>query len=729
MSKRLFCLMVVALAATPGFAQLTNGDFEYWSDHPDDPIWAYVTTIQDDPAVGWYAHENVDGWADPWIDDGYGGYGHIIGTNGDRVAVISWGDTMAIVSQDLGMAFVAGETYTFSIDIYGESAAEDTSGQGAGQHWCIGIGTDQMSNQDARERQRAALAIAASNAIVGPRWAQGDWSDYTVLDPPDVFAGWQTRSVHYTATPQDAGKEIVVFFSGGFQEVGADPDTCFDNAAFAIGPLDPAVAAGLRRARTLEPADGAQLEQTWANLQWAPGDGAVSHNLYFGENLDDVSDGKEGTFVGNLVTAQQVVGLPGFPVPEGLQLGATYYWRIDEVNDVDPNNPSKGDLWSFSVQPTTAHGPVPSDGGESVALDTKLSWAPGFGAKLHSVYFGESYDEVDNAAGGALLAETSYTPPGPLELAKVYYWRVDEFDPPNTYKGAVWSFTTEGTAADPNPPKGAVDVSPTPILRWTPASLAASHEVYFGTDADAVKNAGGTSLEHKGTRALGEESYDAGRLELETTYYWRIDEVNGTNAGSPWIGNVWSFTTGDFLVVDDFESYDDVDPLPGEPGLNRIFDKWIDGFGVPTNGATTAEELPPYAEQTIVRTGTQSMKYLYDTNMMTSESTLTLAYPKDWTEEGGTKLSLWFRGSSGNTAERMFVALDGSAVVYHDNPAASQMAGWNEWVIDLSATGGFADQGVDLTDVNTMTIGFGTKNVPGAGGAGTVYFDDIRLYR
>ena len=64
------------------------------------------------------------------------------------------------------------------------------------------------------------------------------------------------------------------------------------------------------------------------------------------------------------------------------------------------------------------------------------------------------------------------------------------------------------------------------------------------------------------------------------------------------------------------------------------------------------------------------------------------------------------------------------AVVYHDDTAATQMAGWNEWVIDLQA---FA--GVDLTNVNTITIGFGTENSLTAGGTGTMYFDDIRLVR
>ncbi|MHC4331501.1 MAG: LamG domain-containing protein [Planctomycetota bacterium] len=467
--------------------------------------------------------------------------------------------------------------------------------------------------------------------------------------------------------------------------------------------------------------DGVIHENTWANLAWTPGDSAVSHDVYLGDNFDDVDEGAEGTFMGNQATTMLVVGFPGFPVPEGLVPGTTYYWRIDEVNDTEPNSPWKGDVWSFSIPPKTAYYPDPADGAESVALDAELSWTAGFGGKLHTVYFGDNFDDIDAATGGAAQTLTTFTPPGPLELAKTYYWRVDEFDPPTTYRGDVWSFTTEGTAANPNPAKGAVDVSPTPILKWTPASLAASHEVYLGADADAVANATKASPEYKGSQTLGEENYDAGKLDLLTTYYWRVDEVNSTNPGSPWVGNIWDFTTGDFLVVDDFEAYNDIDPP--DPASNRIFDKWIDGFGTTDNGALVGNDLPPYAEQTIVHGGAQSMIYRYDNANKTSEATMTLVYPKDWTEEGVTKLSLWFRGASGNAADRMFVALNGVAVIYHDDPAATQLTGWNRWIIDLTAFG------VDLTNVNTIAIGIGTKNSPAAGGTGTMYFDDIRLIR
>jgi len=117
------------------------------------------------------------------------------------------------------------------------------------------------------------------------------------------------------------------------------------------------------------------------------------------------------------------------------------------------------------------------------------------------------------------------------------------------------------------------------------------------------------------------------------------------------------------------------------------------------------------------------MNYAYDNANKTSEATLTLVYPKDWTEEGVTRLSLWMRGSSANAADRIFAAL-GNAVVYHEDPAATQLSGWNEWVIDLTA---FA--GVNLTNVNSIAIGIGTRGTLAAGGTGTMYFDDIRLIR
>ncbi|MFB0553507.1 MAG: LamG domain-containing protein [Phycisphaerae bacterium] len=478
-----------------------------------------------------------------------------------------------------------------------------------------------------------------------------------------------------------------------------------------------------------EPADGALHEDTWANLKWWPGDFAVSHDIYIGDNFDDVNDGAEGTFQGNQATTSFTMGFPGFAIPDGLVPGTTYYWRIDEVNDAEPNSPWKGEVWSFSIPPKTAYYPDPADGAELVDPDVQLSWTPGFGGKLHTVYFGDNFDDVNNAAGGLPQGATTYTP-GTLKLAKTYYWRVDEFDAVATYKGDVWSFTTEGAVVSLKPSNDSVDVEHTPILTWSPGVYAASHHVYFGTDKDAVKNADTGSPEYKGTRDLGAESYDPGKLLWDATYYWRIDEVNNVNPDSPWVGNIWSFTTANFLVVDDFEKYDVND--------NQIWYAWHDGLGYGTpgtepyyagNGTGSAvgdETTGSYTEETIVHGGNQSMPLFYDNSILRySEVEKTLTYPRDWTENGVSTLSIWFRGNSDNAAETLYVALNGNAIVTNDNPDAAQITTWTQWNIDLQA---FADQGVNLANVNKIALGLGNKENPVAGGSGTMYFDDIRLY-
>jgi hypothetical protein len=234
-----------------------------------------------------------------------------------------------------------------------------------------------------------------------------------------------------------------------------------------------------------------------------------------------------------------------------------------------------------------------------------------------------------------------------------------------------------------------------------------------------VKNADTSSPEYKGSGNLGSESYDPGQLEWDATYYWRIDEANNANANSPWKGNVWSFTTADFLIIDDFESYNDLDPA--EPASNRIFLAWLDGFDDPANGSLVGYENPPFAEQTIVHSGNQSMPMSYDNSVGKSEATLTLTFNRDWTVKGVGTLTIWFRGSIGNAAENLYVALNGSARVDHDNPDAATTTRWTEWNIDLQA---FADQGVNLSNVSSITLGLSSV----ISGTGMMYFDDIRLY-
>ena len=452
----------------------------------------------------------------------------------------------------------------------------------------------------------------------------------------DLTEEWTYISITEIAPPGAKGLSVIFGTPSAFVRMD------IDNASFIeVGG----------KASNPDPADSVFLEKTYATLGWTAGNLAVSHDVYMGDNFDDVNDGTGDTFRGNYYDEYYVSGIAGKAFPDGLVNGTTYYWRIDEVNDADPNSPWKGDVWSFAVTPLTAYVPKPADEAEFIDLNVQLTWAAGYEAKLHYIVFGEDFDDVNNAVAGTPVGTANYTP-DPLKLAKTYYWRVDEYDGTETHKGEIWSFTTEGAVSGPNPANGAVGVKPSVALRWDAGAVAASHEVYFGTDADAVKNATKTSPEYKGPKTLGEESYSPGKLTLNTTYYWRIDEVNGVNPDSPWAGNVWSFTTSDFFVIDDFEDYN--------IGDNQIWFAWNDGLGAGTPGTpgyipgnVTGSEIGDgntgsYTEETIVNGGAQSMPFVYNNNKQGysyySEAVKTLTAPRDWTEGGVTELSLWFRG-------------------------------------------------------------------------------------
>ena len=187
------------------------------------------------------------------------------------------------------------------------------------------------------------------------------------------------------------------------------------------------------------PIDGDIHKDTWVSLMWTPGISAVSHDVYLGDNFDDVYNGAGNTFRGNQLFTFFSAGFPGFAYPDGLVRGTTYYWRIDEI-EAD-GTVVTGDVWSFMIHPLTAYNPCPPDGSTYVTQDIQISWAAGLDAIIHTVYFGDNYDEVSNASGGSPQSVTTYTP-GPLEIEKTYYWRVDEFDGVTTLKGDIWSFTT-----------------------------------------------------------------------------------------------------------------------------------------------------------------------------------------------------------------------------------------------------------------------------------------------
>ena len=157
-------------------------------------------------------------------------------------------------------------------------------------------------------------------------------------------------------------------------------------------------------------------------------------------------------------------------------------------------------------------------------------------------------------------------------------------------------------AREPQPANGAAAVNPETVLDWRAGRDAISHEIYLSTDEQAV--ADGTALVDTTDRS----SYPASSLEFGATYYWKVTEVQDTES---WDSAIWNFSTEEFALIEGFEAYDDED--------NRIYDTWLDGF-VNETGSTVGYFEAPFAERSIVNSGSQSMPLEYDNSVSPSYS-------------------------------------------------------------------------------------------------------------
>jgi len=268
------------------------------------------------------------------------------------------------------------------------------------------------------------------------------------------------------------------------------------------------------------------------------------------------------------------------------------------------------------------------------------------------------------------VAATSSTQTLASELGNTTYnWlgRSDDWVPPNPYLIGFlddfriynYAMTQEEIskimrggsllAWNPRPSNRVVtDIEKALPLSWSPGDEAVQHDVYFGTDYAAVEaaDASDTTGIYRGQQDANSYTLPEG-VEPGQTYYWRIDEVNTDATIST--GRIWSFTVADYLIVDDFEGYGDVD--------NRIYNTWTDYY-VNNTGMTVGHFDPPFAERSIVHGGSQSMYMLYDNDGTVNEGTDyeqsgTLLYSEaerqwddaqDWTRKGVISLTLWFRG-------------------------------------------------------------------------------------
>jgi|GEM_PF-4241111 len=310
---------------------------------------------------------------------------------------------------------------------------------------------------------------------------------------------------------------------------------------------------------------------------------------------------------------------------------------------------------------------------------------------------------------------------GKIDDFRIYDYALSEAEVTGLFRGG-----DVAVAWGPKPHDGAGDVSVDAMFSWRPGDFAVSHDVYFGTSFEDVRDAttSATLDVYEGNQGPNEFT-PTSTLEFETTYYWRIDEVNVGDGNSPWKGNVWSFNAANFLIIDDMESYND--------SSNPIYDTWEDGVTSLNSSSNIWVATEPN-----IHGGKQSMEFLYENQKdwwsghYWSEVVREYTSAQDWDSPGTKMLTLYFYGLTDNAVgatENMWIALEDSStnikdVDYDGDANDIAEAEWHEWNVALS----------EFTDVNTsavkkILIGFGdmvTQPVPG--GTGTVWFDDIRLY-
>jgi len=261
----------------------------------------------------------------------------------------------------------------------------------------------------------------------------------------------------------------------------------------------------------------------------------------------------------------------------------------------------------------------------------------------------------------------------------------------------------------PGPGNNSEGVEADTKLTWLTGGYAVQHDVYFGTDYNAVRHATDVT-QPPGCGRQTATTYDPGMLALGTTYYWRIDEVNEANPESPWVGDVWSFTTRACIDLEDFESFSDSTDLQTA---------WQTAGGAWMELATDDG-----------RSGSKSAKldYYNRSNFRYSELSYAFDEPQDLAAANVQAIAVFFKGMASNQGDKIYVALEDtsgkSAVSFYGGGEDDlKKESWQPCSAD------FQDfSTINLSAVESISIGVGDRAAGSASGAtGSVLIDDISM--
>jgi hypothetical protein len=596
-----------------------------------------------------------------------------------------------------------------------------------------------------------------------------------------MVASWEPGIEYYPGSGQTAGGPRIAFLMlrphQYFPTLTDDGKKMLENAVLLLL----GILAGDPIAKDPSPVDAETDVPRDVILVWTPGESINTHVVYFGTNFADVNDDIGG------VTQSASSYVP----PQSLDFGTTYYWRVDQVSAPPDNTIYKGNVWQFTTEPlayqipgenitTSASSSDPGKGPENtingsgldesgllhgnIGVDTMwLSSQMGDQPtwieyefdkvyKLHEMWVWNSNDSLEQVVGFGFKDVTiEYSVNGfdystletvhefaraPGSPRYAHNTTVDFNDTAAKYirltANSNWEeifnqfglsevrfFHIPVHASESGPDSGAVDIALDVTLNWRAGRGAAEYNLYFSDDEQAVID--GTAP----VTTLNQTIYGPLSLDLSKTYYWRVDEVNDAEIPGIWPGDIWNFSTQEFLIVDDFESYNDIPA--GEEGSNLVYEMWIDGFTDPSKGGSQIGYFTGTSLETdIAYGGDQSVPLFYDnTSASSSEVTVdpaNLPIGRDWTVGSPQTLVLWFHGAPVNAVtEQMYVKINGAKVEYPGSAANIAEPRWKQWNIDLAALS------INLSSVTELSIGF--ERTDASGGTGTVFIDEILLYR
>jgi hypothetical protein len=599
------------------------------------------------------------------------------------------------------------------------------------------------------------------------KWESAAGKEYRIEVSNDA-ANW--TQIYYTNSGEGGTDDLAVSGQGRYVRMyGIARTTPY---GYSLWEFEVYGSLAISQATDPNPLDGATDVSRDVSLGWQSGESAATHDVYLGTDFDDVNSATAASLI--RVSSGQAAAT--YDPPGRLEFGKTYYWRIDEVNAAPDFTVFKGDVWSFTVEPyvypitniaasasssSATMGPEKTIDGSGLdaddlhgTVDTTM-WLSNSAVpmpawieyqfdrtyKLHEMWVWNSNQSLEPFAGiGAKDVTVEYATgaddwqvlPGVAEFARASGAAGYAHDitinfggvaarkvqltinsnwggfMPQTGLSEVRFYYLPVHAREPQPAAAATDVNPNGLtLTWRAGREAASHDVYLGTDQAAV--ADGTA-----PKVSTVEPSHAPVVEIDATYFWKVNEVNTAEAVSTWQGDVWSFSTPQFLAVDDFESYNDQENMG-----TRIYETWIDGWDAPaTNGGLVGYSTAPFAEKTVVHGGKQSMPFSYNNSgtAKTSEATRTFAAAQDWAGLGGKTLVLFFYGDTANTG-LLYVKINGKKIAYDGASTAIARPWWTQWNVNLAASG------VNLHSVTSISIG-----VEGSG-SGKLLLDDLRLYK